>query len=133
MPDRLPWPDWVQQPDNAPAHVDSLLGLASIVPWYERMTGLGHGTPSELGAEAALGIAKYAMPAPVSPIAPDTDPSGLRRGSAVTVTPDDNAKVPVTGTLIAAEAEEIILHSNDRQAGDLHLHVPGAGFEMSAA
>lgn len=97
------------------------------------MAGLGHGEPSELTAEAALRIAKDAMPAPVSHIAPDTDPSGLRRGAAVTVTPDDNAKVPVTGTLIAADAQEIILHRNDPQAGDLHLHFPRAGFEMRAA
>ena len=97
------------------------------------MTGLGHGTPSELSAEAALGIARDAIPALVSHIASETDPSGLRPGSAVTVTPDDNAKVPVTGTLVAADGQEIIIHRDDPQAGDLHLHFPRAGFEMKAA
>lgn len=97
------------------------------------MTGIGHGTPSELSAEAALATAKEANPAPVSHIAPDADPSCPERGSAVIVTPDDNAKVPVTGTLVAADATEIILHRHDPEAGDLHLHFPRAGFEMKPA
>lgn len=116
-----------------PADVDSLLGLAPIVPWYERMTDLGHGKPSEMSAEAALQIAKDTKPMPVSHIAADADPSGLRPGAAVTVTPDDNAKVPVAGTLVAADAREIIIHRNDPKTGDIHLHFPRAGFEMKAA
>ncbi len=86
-----------------------------------------------LSAVAAVGIAKDAALAPVSHISPETDPSGLRPGSAVTVTPDDNAKVPVIGTLFAAEATEIIIHRNEPEAGDLHLHFPRAGFEMKAS
>lgn len=119
--------------NSPPADVDSLLGLAPIIPWYERMTGIGHGTPSELSAEAALAIAKDATPASVSHIKPDADPSGLRKGAAVTVTPDDNAKIPVTGTLVAADSSEIIIHRNDPQTGDIHIHFPRAGFEMKAA
>ena len=119
--------------NSPPAEVDSLLGLESIIPWYERMTGIGHGKPSEMSAEAALNTAKDAKPAPVSHIAPDADPSGLRPGTAVTVTPDDNAKVPVAGTLVAADAKEIIIHRNDLQSGDIHLHFPRAGFEMKAS
>ncbi len=119
--------------NGPPTDVDRILGLAPIIPWYERMTGLGHGKPSELSAEAALGIAKDATPAPVSHIVSAADPSGLREGAAVTVTPDDNAKVPVAGTLVAADAKEVILHRNDPQAGDIHLHFPRAGFQMKAA
>ena len=119
--------------NSPPLEVDRLLGLAPIVPWYERITGLGHGSPFELGAEAAVEIARDAVPAPVSHIARDADPLGLRPGSAVTITPDDNAKVPVTGTLVAADGMEIIVHRDISEAGDLHLHFPRAGFEMKAA
>ena len=97
------------------------------------MTGLGHGTPTELSAEAALSIAKDAAPAPVSHIAPDTPISRVRTGAAVTVTPDDNARVPVTGTLVAADANEIIIHRTGPETGDIHLHFPRAGFEMKPA
>ncbi len=119
--------------NSPPAEVDDLLGLAPILPWYDRMTGLGHGRPSELAAEAALAIARDATPAPVTHIAPDAGSFGLRPGAAVIVTPDDNAKVPVSGTLVAANETEIILHRHDPQAGDIHLHFPYAGFEMRAA
>ena len=112
-----------------PKEVDDLLGLAPIVPWYERMTALGHGAPTDLSAEAALGIAKEAAPAPVSHIVPDADPSGLRPGAEVTVTPDDNAKVPVSGMLVAADGSEIIIHRSGPETGD----IPGATHEISLA
>ena len=54
-------------------------------------------------AEAALAIAKAATPAPVSHTAHDLDPVGLRPETFVRVTPDDTAKVPVTGTLVAMD------------------------------
>ncbi len=119
--------------NSPPADVDALLGLTPIIPWYDRMTTLGHGQPHELSAEAALEIAKNATPAPVTHIAPGPDFTGLQPGAPVTVTPDDNAKVPVTGTLVAANATEIILHRHDPATGDIHLHFPRAGFEMKAA
>ncbi|MGI4792973.1 MAG: glutathione S-transferase family protein [Janthinobacterium lividum] len=118
---------------RSPAEVDDLLGLAPILPWYHGVAGLGHGTPSALEAEAALAIAKAVMPAPVSHIARDLAPSGLRQGMPVSVTPDDTAKVSVTGTLVAIDDLEIIIHRDDPQAGDLHLHFPRAGFEVREA
>ncbi len=118
---------------RSPTEVDDLLGLAPILPWYQRVAGLGHGTPSPLEAEAALAIAKAVIPAPVSHIARDLTPSGLRQGTTVSVTPDDTAKVSVTGTLVAIDDLEIIIHRDDPQAGDLHLHFPRAGFEVRTA
>ena len=38
-----------------------------------------------------------------------------------------------TGRLGAADAKEIVIHRDDSQANDIHLHVPRAGFEMKAA
>ncbi len=64
---------------------------------------------------------------------PDGDPGGMRAGCAVTVTPDDNARVPVNGTLVAASDSEIIIHRRDRQAGDLHIHFPRLGFDVVAS
>lgn len=116
-----------------PAEVDDLLDLAPILPWYERVTGLGHGTPTPIEAAAALATAKAAAPAPISHIVSDRVPSGLKLGTTVTVTPDDTAKVPVTGTLMAIDDREIIIHRHDPEAGDLHLHFPSAGFDVKTA
>ena len=110
-----------------PREVDALLDLGPIVPWYERVTALGHGDPTEITAKAAFAIAKDATPA-ASHVSNTSD---IAPGSAVTVTPDDNAKVPVSGTLVAADDLEIVIRRDDPQTGALHLHFPRAGFELS--
>ena len=82
--------------NSPPAEVDELLGLNPVVlPWYERVAALGHGKPQEMSAEAALAAAKAAKPAPVTHVAADGDPNGLKAGAKVKVTPDDNARVAV--------------------------------------
>ncbi len=58
---------------------------------------------------------------------------GPRIGSQVLVTPDDNAKVPVAGKLVAADATEIVIHRTTPEANDIHIHFPRAGFEIKAA
>ena len=57
----------------------------------------------------------------------------LPPGTRVTVTPDDFAKVPVTGTLVAADRHEVVVHHTSADAGDLRLHFPRAGFEVKTA
>jgi len=111
--------------------IDALLGLEAIVPWYDRIAGLGHGKPTEATAEAALAAARAAQPASVAHIKAES--GGPRIGSQVLVTPDDNAKVPVAGKLVAADATEIVIHRTTPEANDIHVHFPRAGFEIKAA
>lgn len=118
---------------NCPPEVDTLLGLAPLAPWYERIAAFGHGTSTPLSAEDAFEVARAAKPAPVTHLDPNGDPGGLWSGCPVTVTPDDNARVPVRGTVVAASDAEIVIHRRDPQAGDLHLHFPRLGFDVVAA
>ena len=118
---------------NCPPEVDALLGLDGLVPWYDRLCAYGHGTPAVATAEDALAAARVATPVAVTHLDPNGDPGGLKAGSPVTVTPDDNARVPVNGTLVAASDSEIVIHRNDAQAGDLHIHFPRLGFDLVAA
>jgi glutathione S-transferase len=118
---------------NCPPEVDALLGLAPLVPWYDRIAAIGHGTPTAMTAEQAFEAARAAQPAPVRHLSPDGDPGGLKAGCPVTVTPDDNARVPVSGTLVAASDHQIVIHRKDAQAGDLHVHFPRVGFDVQAA
>ena len=83
--------------------------------------------------EQAFEIARAASPAPVTHLDPNGDPGGLRAGCPVTVTPDDNARVAVSGTLVAASDSEVVIHRRDPQAGDLHIHFPRLGFDVVAA
>ena len=118
---------------NCPPDVDALLGLTDLLPWFDRIAALGHGTPTEMSAEQAFDVARAAQPAPVTHLDPNGDPGGLKAGSWVIVTPDDNARVPVQGTLVAASDAEIVIHRRDEQAGDLHIHFPRLGFDLVAA
>lgn len=118
---------------NCPAEVDALLGLAPLVPWYDRIAAIGHGSPEVMSSQEALEAARAAVPMPVTHLDPDGDPGGLRAGCPVIVTPDDNARVPVRGTLVAASDCEIVIRRQDAQVGELHLHFPRMGFDVVAA
>ena len=86
-----------------------------------------------MSPEQAFEVARAATPAPVTHLDPDGDPGGLKAGCPVVVTPDDNARVPVAGTLVAASGDEVVIHRRDMQAGDLHIHFPRLGFDVVAA
>ena len=118
---------------NCPPEVDALLNLGPLLPWYDRLAALGHGTPTEMSAEQAFEVARAATPVAVTHLDPNGDPGGLKAGCPVVVTPDDNARVPVRGTLVAASDREVVIHRRDPQAGDLHLHFPRLGFDVVAA
>lgn len=118
---------------NCPAEVDAMAGLEALLPWYERVAGLGYGRAEPMSAEDALAAARDASPAPLSHLAADGDPGGLRAGTTVTVTPDDNARIPVSGTLLAASDSEVVIHRRDPQAGDVHIHFPRLGFDVLPA
>ena len=119
---------------NCPPEVNTMLGIDGPLPaWYERIGALGHGTPTAMSPEEAFAAASAAKPVAVTHLFPDGDPGGLRAGCLVTVTPDDNARVPVNGTLVAASDSEIIIHLSDPQAGDLHIHFPRLGFDVVAS
>lgn len=117
---------------NCPPEVDGLLGLAPILGWYDRILALGHGSFTPMTAEDAFEVACKATPSAVTHLPAHGDPGGLKDGTHVRVTPDDNARVPVTGKLVAANAFEVVIHHHDAQAGDLHIHFPRLGYTVEA-
>jgi len=117
---------------NCPPEVDTLLGLAPLNDWYQRILAFGHGTSSPLSPEDAFEIAKTSTPQAISHLPANGDPDGLNDGTMVTVTPEDNAKVPVTGQLLATDAFEIVIRHRDAQAGDLNVHFPRLGYTVQA-
>ena len=107
---------------------EAFLPLDKLNGWYDRITAIGHGTPVELSSKDALAIARNAEPG-----APGVEgvTGDLRQGQVVTVTPDDTGRVPVTGELVAADAQTIVIRRSDPELGRLHLHFPRAGFDVS--
>ena len=63
----------------------------------------------------------------------DGDPSGLRAGTTVTVTPDDTGRDQVRGTLVAADDQEVVIRRLDERVGEVNLHFPRAGYDVSTA
>ena len=87
--------------------------------------------PVEMTGAEALAVAKAATPEPTKVDA--GDPSGLKAGQRVSVTPDDTGKVPVSGTLVGLTGDRISVSRSDAQVGDVVVHFPRAGFVIQPA
>ena len=112
---------------NAPSPLDR---LPKIVEWSQRMKALGNGKPTPMTGPEALDVAKAATPAATK--VDDKDPSGLKAGQKVSVTPDDTGKVPVTGELVGLSADRVSIKRTDERVGDVVVHFPRAGFVVAA-
>jgi glutathione S-transferase len=113
---------------DAPSPLDR---LPKIVEWSARMKALGSGKPTEMSAADALAVAQAATPEAAK--VDDKDPSGLKAGQKISVTPDDTGKVPVTGTLVGLSNERISIIRSDERVGDVVVHFPRAGFIITPA
>jgi glutathione S-transferase len=100
--------------------------LPDVVAWSQRMKALGGGQRSDLKASDALDIAKAAKPSAVTVDA--SDPSGLRAGQKISVTPDDTGRVPVEGVLVGLASDRVSIRRDDPRVGEVVVHFPRAGF-----
>jgi glutathione S-transferase len=111
---------------------DLLDGCAATKAWYDRMTGFGQGAPTPLDAKAALAIARDSTPAALSP-SRTADMSGRKPGESVIVAADDYGRDPVAGELLSIDEQAIVIRRRDAELGDLHVHFPRVGFDVTAA
>ena len=114
------------------AEAEAKLPLAPLRGWYDRVEAIGHGRPTEMSAADALDLARRSQPQTPS-IVGDADPSGLKPGVEVIVTPDDTGRDPVRGALVAADAEELVIRSTHPRIGEINIHFPRAGFDVVPA
>ena len=78
------------------------------------------------GAEA-LEVARTASPS--GSIEHDgRDPLSLEPGAKVAVSADDYGRDRITGTLVAANAEHVVIAREDADLGALHVHFPRVGY-----
>lgn len=118
-------PVWfIQQQLGADAPpLDRLPGIGA---WSQRMKALGGGKRTDIKASEALDIAKAATPGVTE--VDSRDPSGLKAGQKISVTPDDTGKVPVEGVLVGLTPDRISLKRSDQRVGDVVVHFPRAGY-----
>lgn len=107
--------------------------FAALAAWQDRLAGLGEGTRLAFSSAEALDIARNSEPAQC-PIAHDRkEAEGLSPGDAVVVMADDYGRDPISGSLVAADAERIVLQRRSDDLGSLQLHFPRVGFILSPA
>lgn len=97
--------------------------------WLQRMAQIGHGNPEKLKSGDAVDIARAATPQAL----PATDLraiDGVGVGDRVTVAATDYGVDPVSGTLVMATTEEIVVAREDERAGKVQVHFPRLGFQF---
>jgi len=110
---------------NAPL----LRSYLRVGDWMEAIAGFGHGTVCESSGEAALSGAKAQDP--VDPGIGCGD--DLELGAEVAVTPVDYGKVPVHGSLVGHDPDEIVIARQAPEVGSVMNHFPSPGFELRRA
>jgi glutathione S-transferase len=121
-------PIWFARQNGGP-EIEALLPIATIGPWYDRVTAIGHGKVTEMTPDEAIEIAKQAQPGEPKDWSPEGENVGLKPGDWVSVTPDDYGN-PVHGRLLAWKADEVVIRHEDPSVGRVNLHFPRAGFDV---
>ncbi|QPC99434.1 glutathione S-transferase family protein [Qipengyuania soli] len=115
-----------------PDLADELLdGFDRVKSWYPRIEALGQGSRAEIAGVEALHIASEADPA-VAPFVHDTAATGgLQVGSDVVVAADDYGRDPISGKLVSASVDRIVISRSDSDLGTCNLHFPRVGFVVT--
>jgi glutathione S-transferase len=113
---------------NGGEEIARLIPLEALAPWMDRIGAIGHGERTTLTADDALAVARDALPDPTEGVV-DGDPGSLVAGDAVLVQADQ-ANDPVRGTLVAANAREIVVRHSSDVAGTVHVHLPRLGYAV---
>ena len=119
--------------ENNPLNAPLLDAYGNVRGWMQTMAGFGHGSVAPSSGEAALEHARSCSP--VAPVleSPLAAPFELDVGRCVTVTPADYGRVPVAGSLVAWDCEEVVILREDAATGPIMNHFPMAGFQVAPA
>ncbi len=119
------WPIW--KPADTRAMLDPFPKTKSFV---ERMAAIGHGKFTEITSGDAIQLAKSSQPEAVKgAVAFET--GGIALGEQAQAMPVDSGLDPVTGELLNASADEIVLRRSDPCAGTVHVHFPRFGYQLN--
>ena len=106
--------------------------FAHLMRWFERIDAMGYGDVRPMDPDEALQVAKDSSPATAENVDPG-DPNGLKAGTRVSVTPDDYAFDPVTGTVVVSTIHEVAIQRDVPELGTIVNHFPKIGFRIGAA
>ncbi len=103
-------------------------GLSATKHWMQTIAAFGHGNVVEKTGEDALATALAN-----DPVAPPITraPANFVIGAQVSVAPIDYGRIPVTGSLVAWDENEVVLERETPETGRIMTHFPSAGFEVT--
>ncbi len=110
---------------GGPAFLDQ---FAALKAWEQRMADIGHGTPQDLSAKAALDIAAGAA-ARVEERSDPGDPQGLAPGDKVDVVAGAGGAA-VSGTIIGLSRDHISIRREDPRVGAVSVTFPRIGYAI---
>lgn len=118
---------------RVPEFVDACFETAPLTKaWYERLEEAEGQAAEMIDGAAAIEIAKNAAPRLVS-ASTAHESQDFGPGETVAVAPDDYGRDWVTGELVHADAQRIILQRVTEEAETLHVHFPRSGFLVRRA
>ena len=103
-------------------------GAPRTKAWYERLNEATGPDPEILTPGAALEIARETGPRLVAAVADGREPQGLDVGEQIAVAPDDYGQDWVTGTLVHADAQRVIIARSTDDLDTINVHFPRAGY-----
>lgn len=113
---------------HVPDFVETCFSAAPQVrAWYKRLSEVEGQEAETISSAEALQIANMSAPRLKAATAMD-EPQGLSAGESVSVAPDDYGIEWVSGELVHADAQRIIIQRVTEEAGTIHTHFPRAGF-----
>ncbi len=105
--------------------------FAELQRWEQNVAKIGHGTMTDMSAEAA--ITRASESEPITKQAKDPlDPQGLEPEMRVSVSPDvDGGEQPIEGEIVSANSETVVLRRRDADVGNIDVHFPRAGYRVN--
>lgn len=114
---------------NVPDFVETCLAGAPLTrDWYHRLKESEGQAPEKIDGKTALEIARDAGPRLKAATVDEIEAQGLVAGETVSVAPDDYGRDWVSGHLVHADDQCIILQRFDDTVESIHIHFPRAGY-----
>jgi glutathione S-transferase len=111
---------------------EALAAYSCIQAWMGRMDQLGQGQRSDMTGTEALDIARRALPE-AGPASDAKEVEGFRLGDRLVVTSSEAPRDATFGEVVRLAHNEVALRRAHERVGEVVIHFPRIGFELSRA
>jgi glutathione S-transferase len=102
---------------------EAIFALPHLAAWYDRVSAIGHGARTVIGAADAIAVAAAAEPGPIT----GGVDAPFHKGQTVSIRTDGAGDAPVTGRLAQCDPTGIIILRDGARCGAVAVHFPRLG------